>query len=111
MEGKRVVLALLLCGLVLIIHMRFVAPRLRPRGRPPGAGDNVTMAPPVPSPDNVTVPPTPAPTPTPVPAPTPTPTPVPTPAPSVGKGTYVAADQDKIALKEYTVESDLLTST
>ncbi|HUW58897.1 MAG TPA: hypothetical protein VMZ92_19830, partial [Planctomycetota bacterium] len=86
---KRAVLALVLCGLVLVIHMAFVQPLLRPPAGVPGAGgDNVT----VPPGDNVTTTtPTPTPTPTPAPVPTPSPTPTPTPTPTPAGAVYVAA--------------------
>ena len=106
---KRAVLALVLCGLVLVIHMAFVQPLLRPPAGVTGAGgDNVT----VPPGDNVTTTtPTPTPTPTPAPVPTPSPTPTPTPTPTPAGAVYVAADQDKIAPAQYTLESPLITAT
>jgi len=107
---KRVVLALLLCGLVLIIHMVFVAPLLRPAKPAGGVSDNVTGVRPGPSADNVTVPPeTPKVAPAPSP-PTPPVTPVPTPPPEQ-PGAYLAADQDNIPVRTYTLKSTLLVST
>jgi len=123
---KRAVLALLLCGLVLVVHMVFVAPRLKrpaPETETPEESPAETPEPtpaPTPSPAPVPAPaptpapvpaPAPSPTPTPAPAPAPTPAPVPSPAPAPAQAAYVAADQDKIDAQQLTLANDLLTST
>ena len=85
---KRTVIALLLCGLVLLIHLTLVAPWLKKVA--PSQGDNQTVAVP-PSGDNLTV----APAPTATPGPTPMPGPTPTPAPAA-QSFIAAPDQDNV---------------
>jgi len=106
---KRVILALLLCGLVLMVHMVFVAPLLGPK-RTPGVPGG-TSVPGGPSTDNGTVSP-PPPSVTPVPAPTPTPAPAPVtppPTPAAAVETYVAENVTSDN-RSYKVGNGLITS-
>jgi YidC/Oxa1 family membrane protein insertase len=102
---KRVIIALLLCGLVLVIHMVFITPLLRPKPVP-GAPVSTPVTPSVPA-DNGTVTPG-----SPNVPPTPTPvTPAPTPVPGQPAAFKSAPDQDNLTVQSFPLNSPLLVST